>query len=376
MPAKAVAAPPDPMTEIRLRGLHSARGLNYWSRRPVIRMDLAVGAFDEISSAEVPTCRKALADALPGLVEHHCSIGSRGGFLQRLREGTYAPHIIEHVALELQSMIGHEVGYGKTRGGEEPGEYTLVFEHKHEQVGLRAAAMALEIVQQAFSGREVLAPLGPALDELRALDRTPDSAPLVARVFCGITGGALRVETQAALDRLPLAEGAQRLVVDVAPAYVLRAGLPYARSEMCVVLDTALADVAERYREGENARKLLATLIDGTRRDGVAVVPAKEWELQDYARDERCQVAVFATDADLTRKDRRVAMAHAYVKDGMIRVSVHGDEIEPRKLIVRGEREGDPEELPVAPQVVAALVGALIEAGVVGAPAVAAPAGR
>src|SRR5690606_186142 len=99
--------------------------------------------------------------------------------------------------------------------------------------GLRAAAMALEIVQQAFAGKEVLSPLEPALEELRTLDRTPDSAPLVARVFCGVTGATLRPEVQAAIDALPGAEGATRVVVDVAPAYLLRAGLPYARSEMC-----------------------------------------------------------------------------------------------------------------------------------------------
>lgn len=353
-------ASPDPAEEIRLKGLHAARGLNFWSRRPIIRMDLAVGAFDEISSADVPTCRKALADAMPGLIDHHCSIGARGGFLQRLREGTYAPHIIEHVALELQSMIGHEVGYGKTRGGEEPGEYTLVFEHRHEQVGLRAAAMALEIVQQAFAGKEVLSPLEPALEELRALDRTPDSAPLVARVFCGVTGSTLRPEVQAAIDALPVAEGAPRVVVDVAPAYLLRAGLPYARSEMCVILDTDLKEVAERYRTPENARKLLSTLIDGTRREGIVIVPAKEWELQDHAREQDCQVAVFAADDDLTRKDRRDAVAYARVVDGEIVVTVRGEERGRRPLIVQGEREGDPEILPVAPQVVAALVSELV----------------
>src|SRR5215212_7097168 len=143
---------PDPFSEIRMTSLHATRGANYWSHSPVTRMDLLVGAYEDISSADVPGFTDALVAAMPGLVEHRCSIGERGGFIIRLERGTYAPHIIEHVALELQNMIGHDVGYGRTRGGDAPGEYTLVFEHVHEAVGLRSAALALEVVQRTFAG--------------------------------------------------------------------------------------------------------------------------------------------------------------------------------------------------------------------------------
>src|SRR5215210_8361207 len=107
---------PDPLTEIRMTTLHATRGANYWSRRPVTRMDLLVGPYEDISSAQVDGVTERLVRTMPGLREHRCSIGERGGFILRLRRGTYAPHIIEHVALELQTMIGHDVGFGKTRG--------------------------------------------------------------------------------------------------------------------------------------------------------------------------------------------------------------------------------------------------------------------
>ena len=158
---------PSPRSEIRITALHSLRGANFWSQRPVTRMDLVVGQYDEISSADVPGVTASLERAMPGLIEHRCSIGERGGFLQRLRRGTYAPHIIEHVALELQAMAGYDVGYGKTRGGDQPGEYTLVFEHCHSGAGLRAAALALEMVQRAFAG--TLESVDHAVHELRAL---------------------------------------------------------------------------------------------------------------------------------------------------------------------------------------------------------------
>ena len=131
--------------------LHATRGANFWSRRPVTRLDIAVGAYESISSADVPGFTEALVSTMPGLEEHRCSIGERGGFITRLERGTYAAHIIEHVALDLQNTIGHDVGFGRTRGGDVDGEFTIVFEHQHEAVGLRAAALALEIVQRAFS---------------------------------------------------------------------------------------------------------------------------------------------------------------------------------------------------------------------------------
>ena len=187
---------PDAATEIRMTTLHSTRGPNFWSTRSITRMDIAVGAYDDISSADVPGFTEQLMDAMPGLIEHRCSIGERGGFLMRLRDGTYAAHIIEHIALELQTMMGHDVGYGRTRGGDIPGEYTLVFEHMHEAVGLRAAALSLDIVQQAFAGTLTPAIVEHAVAELASLAQKPDVPLLHQRVRCGITGGADRAATR------------------------------------------------------------------------------------------------------------------------------------------------------------------------------------
>src|SRR5688500_15699607 len=213
---------------MRMTTLHATRGANYWSSRPVTRMDVTIGAYDEISSAHVPGVTAALVTAMPGLVEHRCSIGERGGFITRLRRGTYAPHIIEHVALELQGLIGHDVGYGRTRGGDQPGEYTIVFEHRSDVVGMRAAALALDAVQRAFAG--TLDSVESAVAELRVIASQPAVQPLRARVVCGITGGARRGETRDELTRLGVGVDAD-VVVDVAPAYILQAGLPYAHSE-------------------------------------------------------------------------------------------------------------------------------------------------
>ncbi len=293
-----------------MTALQATRGANYWSRLAITRMDLTVGAYEDISSADVPGVTEALVTAMPGLRDHRCSIGEPGGFVIRLRRGTYLPHIVEHLALELQGMIGHDVGYGRTRGGDEPGEYTLIFEHMHEAVGLRAAAIALGIAQSAFAG--TLGSVEHGVAELAALAKTPGVPPLLQRVLCGITGGSHRAETRDELVRLGYT--GPELIVDVAPSYLLQAGLPYSRSDIAIVLDSNLNDVPERYRESERAQRLVATVADAVPDGGIVIVPAKEWDIQDRVRDAGCRVAIFATDDDVTRKDKKVARASATVE--------------------------------------------------------------
>lgn len=300
--------------------LHATRGANFWSTRPVMRMDLVVGAYEDISSADVPGFTEALVAAMPGLEEHRCSIGERGGFITRLRNGTYAPHIVEHIALELQTMIGHDVGYGRTRGGDAEGEYTLVFEHLHEGVGLRAAALALETVQQAFAG--TLNNVDHAVAELIALAATPDVPKLIQHVLCGITGGSDRAATRDEIVRRGF--GSEELIVDVSPVFLLQAGLPYSHSSIAIVMDTNLTDVPERYREEERAQRLMATVADAVDRGGVVILPAKEWEVQDKVRESGCRVAIFAPDNNVTRRDRKVARAVAMVVDGRIILETRG----------------------------------------------------
>jgi cyanophycin synthetase len=312
-------------------------------------MDLRVGEYEDISSCHAgPQFTDALVAAMPGLVEHRCSIGERGGFIMRLRRGTYAPHIIEHVALELQTMMGHDVGFGRTRGGDEPGEYTLVFEHVHEAVGLRAAALALETVQRAFAG--TLTSVDHAVAELASIAKEPPVHAPRQRVLCGITGGSGRSETRDEIARrgccIATAGGAE-LIVDVAPSYLLMQGLPYSRSDLAIVLDADLTDVPERYRDPERAQRLVSVLADATGPlNGVMVIPAKEWEVQDLARDAGCRVAVFATDADVTSRDKKVARAAAWVENGRVVLEHLGETADGGALR---------DDAPLAPQVAAAL---------------------
>ena len=294
--------------------LHATRGANYWSRTPITQMDLNIGEYENISSADVPGFTQSLVAAMPGLRDHRCSIGEPGGFLIRLKRGTYCAHIVEHVALELQGMIGHNVGYGRTRGGDKVGDYTLIFEHRHESVGLRAAALALEIVQNAFAGN--LDSVDHPVAELRALDKTSRVPALIQHVLCGITGGSHRAETRDEMIRLGF--GGRELIVDVSPSYILQAGLPYSHSDIAIILDSDLNDVPEYYKVRRRAERLVSVVADAVPESGIVIAPAKSWEIQDLARDAGCRVAIFATDNDVTSKDKKVARAAAMVEDRRI----------------------------------------------------------
>jgi len=125
------------------------RGPNYWSIRYkkliVIRLDLA--ELTNTLTNEIPGFYEGLVEVLPGLVEHHCSPGERGGFLSRVQQGTMMGHVIEHVVLELQTLAGMPVGFGRTRETSTPGVYQVVFEYVDEQAGRYAARAALRLCQ-------------------------------------------------------------------------------------------------------------------------------------------------------------------------------------------------------------------------------------
>src|SRR3954468_14845084 len=104
-----VSRPPIPAA-LRVSRIRALRGPNYWRLAPVIACDVRLGELEELTSIDVPGFCDRLVEALPSLREHPCSRGVTGGFVDRLREGTHWPHVLEHVALELQTLAGSDVG--------------------------------------------------------------------------------------------------------------------------------------------------------------------------------------------------------------------------------------------------------------------------
>ncbi len=141
------------------------RGPNYYSRYQAIYMRLDIEDLEDKPSDKIPGIAQKLRDLIPTIYDHRCSVGTPGGFLERVEGGTYAGHMVEHVALELQNMIGFSVGYGKTVDSYEPGIYNIVFRYRDEASGIAAGEAAVEIVRKLYTGEDV--DLGPVIDRLK-----------------------------------------------------------------------------------------------------------------------------------------------------------------------------------------------------------------
>lgn len=142
-------------------------GPNIWTYRPVLEVWLDIGPLEDSPSNTIPGFYERLTAWLPSLAEHRCGIGERGGFLQRLREGTWPGHILEHVTLELQSMAGMQGGFGKARSTNVRGVYKVVVRSRNEQVSRAAFVAARDLVMAAIEDRPF--DVNAALLELREM---------------------------------------------------------------------------------------------------------------------------------------------------------------------------------------------------------------
>jgi cyanophycin synthetase len=128
------------------------RGANVWSYDKAIHLVVDLGVLEDFPTNTLPGFTENLLDALPALRDHSCSRGRRGGFVERLNEGTWLGHVAEHVALALQQAVGHDIRRGKTRQvrGERT-HYNVIFGYVDEQVGLNAAKLAVRLVNHLVS---------------------------------------------------------------------------------------------------------------------------------------------------------------------------------------------------------------------------------
>ncbi|MGZ8318151.1 MAG: cyanophycin synthetase [Telluria sp.] len=139
--------------EIEFLRVTHLRGPNIWTYRPVIEAWLDIGTLEDFPSNLLPGMYERLVALLPGLVEHRCGVGERGGFLERLREGTWSGHILEHVVLELQNLAGMRTGFGKTRSTSKVGIYKMAFRTRQEDVGRAALAAGRDLLMAAIEDK-------------------------------------------------------------------------------------------------------------------------------------------------------------------------------------------------------------------------------
>jgi len=126
--------------DIKLLRINYLRGPNMWTYRSILEVWLDLGALEDCPTHLIPGFPPRLTALLPALIEHHCGVGERGGFLQRLEEGTWCGHVLEHVVIELLNLAGMPTGFGQTRGTSKRGVYRMVFRARDEQVARLALA--------------------------------------------------------------------------------------------------------------------------------------------------------------------------------------------------------------------------------------------
>lgn len=132
------------------------RGPNYWSirRHKLIQMRLDLEELEQQPTNKIAGFGERLEKLFPSMYGHRCSEGVDGGFFKRVREGTWMGHVIEHIALEIQTLAGMECGFGRTRSTSKDGVYNVVFSYMEEKAGVHAAKSAVKIAEALIAGTD------------------------------------------------------------------------------------------------------------------------------------------------------------------------------------------------------------------------------
>ena len=128
------------------------RGPNQWASFPCLEALVDLGRFEGVSSDTLPDFNARIKAWLPTMIEHRCSVGERGGFFQQLDRGTWLGHVLQHVALEIQSLAGSAVCFGRVRETGIRGGYTVVVEYREESFAIDCLHVSRRLVMAAVEG--------------------------------------------------------------------------------------------------------------------------------------------------------------------------------------------------------------------------------
>lgn len=139
---------------MKILDIRVMRGPNYWSirRHKLVVMKLDIEGLEDLPTNKINGFAERMEQMFPSMYAHECSEGHAGGFFKRVREGTWMGHVVEHIALEIQTLAGMDVGFGRTRSTGQHGVYNVVFNYMEEKVGIYAAKAAVRICDALFKG--------------------------------------------------------------------------------------------------------------------------------------------------------------------------------------------------------------------------------
>ncbi|MDX2100564.1 MAG: cyanophycin synthetase [Leptolyngbyaceae cyanobacterium bins.59] len=325
---------------MKILKIQTLRGPNYWSirRQKLIVMRLDLEDLADKPSNEIPRFYEGLVAVLPSLVEHFCSPGCRGGFLSRVTEGTMMGHIIEHVALELQSLAGMDVGFGRTRETSTPGIYQVVFEYGEEQAGRYAARAAVRLCQSIVEtgsyprteleqdlqdlrefGSE--AALGPSTEAIvkEAEARGIPWLPIPARSMIQLGYGVHQKRIQATLTGNTGILGVELASDKEGTKQILReAGVPVPRGTVVYYLEDLEAAIQE-----VGGYPIVIKPLNGNHGRGITI-NIDSWEMAEAAYDMAKEVSrAVIVERYYTGADHRVLVVNGKVVAVAERVPAH-----------------------------------------------------
>jgi cyanophycin synthetase len=181
-PQPRIATMSQAKNDIQLLRITYLRGPNIWTYRPVLETWLDLGELEDYPSNQLPGFTDRLCRWLPALQEHQCGVGEPGGFLQRLQEGTWMGHVLEHVVIELLNLAGMPTGFGQTRSTSRRGVYRMVFRSRDEGVGRCALAQGHALLMAAINEQpfDVAAAVEAVRRQIDASFLGPSTASIVA----------------------------------------------------------------------------------------------------------------------------------------------------------------------------------------------------
>jgi cyanophycin synthetase len=141
---------------MKIIDIKAMRGPNYWSvrRHKLVVMKLDLEEMEKYPSNLIPGFSERLEAMFPTMKSHRCSEEFEGGFFHRVKDGTWMGHVIEHIALEMQTLAGMDCGFGRTRTTGVDGIYHVVFSYMEEKVGIYVARAAVRVCESLIKGSE------------------------------------------------------------------------------------------------------------------------------------------------------------------------------------------------------------------------------
>ncbi|MBK1687261.1 cyanophycin synthetase [Rubrivivax gelatinosus] len=308
--------------DIRLLRVTYLRGPNLWTYRSALEVWLDLGELEQHPSDRLPGFVDRLLALLPALEEHHCGVGERGGFIQRLRGGTWMGHVLEHVVIELLNLAGMPTGFGQTRSTSKAGVYRMVFRARDEAVARCALQQGHALLMAAINGRgfEIAAAVQAVRDAIDRAYLGPSTAHIVASA------------TERRIPHLRLNDG-----------NLVQLGHGKRQHRIWTAETDRTSAIAEGIaRDKDLTKRLLAAVGVPVPEGRVAASPADAWEV---AEDVGLPVAVKPSDGnhgrgvtlDLTTREQVEAafvVADAEGSEVIVERYIPGDEH--RLLVVAG----------------------------------------